>query len=94
MSVGPSFGDCQCLMLWLCCRFEVKRQQEFQSVDEWLHYINMDKYSEVLHAANIDSLDKVTGLGDKELREMGIKLIGHRNKMTKSIKALKGNSVQ
>ncbi|XP_067050795.1 ephrin type-B receptor 1-B-like isoform X2 [Acropora muricata] len=75
-------------------KFEAKPQQEFQSVDEWLHYINMDKYSDVFHAANINSLDKVTGLGDKELREMGIKLIGHRNKMTKSIQAMKENSVQ
>lgn len=87
-----AIADVQCL--WLCCRFEAKPQQEFQSVDEWLHYIKMDKYSEVFHAANINSLDKVTGLGDIELREMGIKLIGHRNKMTKSIKALKGNSVE
>ena len=72
----------------------MKRQQEFQSVDEWLRYINMEKYSEVFHGANINSLDKVTGLGDKELREMGIKLIGHRNKMSKSIKAMKENPVQ
>ena len=54
----------------------------------------MEKYSEVFHGANINSLDKVTGLGDKELREMGIKLIGHRNKMNKSIKAMKENPVQ
>ena len=78
----------------VCCRFEVEPQQEFQSVDEWLQYINMDKYSEVFSAANINSMDKVTGLGDKELREMGIRLIGHRNKMNKSIKAMKGNSFQ
>ena len=64
----------------------MKPRPEFQSVDEWLHYINMDKYSEVFYAANVNSLDKVTGLGDKELREMGINLIGHRNKMNKSIK--------
>ena len=82
----------QCL--WLCCRFEEIPQQEYQSVDEWLQYINMDKYSEVFLAANINSLDKVTGLCDKELREMGIKLIEHRNKMSKSIKAMMGNSVQ
>ncbi|XP_067029898.1 ephrin type-A receptor 3-like [Acropora muricata] len=75
-------------------KFEVEPQQEFQSVDEWLQYINMDKYSEVFSAANINSMDKVTGLGDKELREMGIRLIGHRNKMNKSIKAMKGNSFQ
>ena len=80
--------------MWLCCRFEEKPQQEFQSVDEWLQSINMDKYSELFHAANINSLDKVTGLGDEDLREMGIKLIGHRNKMNKSIKAMKGNSVR
>ncbi|KAK2546834.1 Ephrin type-A receptor 2, partial [Acropora cervicornis] len=61
----------------------VKRQQEFQSVDECLQYINMDKYCEVFRAANINSLDKVTALGDKEPREIGIKLIGHRNKMSK-----------
>jgi len=75
-------------------KFEVKPQPEFQSVDEWLQHINMDKYSEVFLAANVNSLDKVTGLGDKELREMGIKLIGHRNKMNKSIKAMRENSVQ
>ena len=72
----------------------MKPQPEFQSVDEWLQHINMDKYSEVFLAANVNSLDKVTGLGDKELREMGIKLIGHRNKMNKSIKAMRENSVQ
>ena len=54
----------------------------------------MEKYSEVFHGANINSLDKVTGLGDKELKEMGIKLIGHRNKMNKSIIAMKENSIQ
>ncbi|XP_067049579.1 ephrin type-B receptor 1-B-like [Acropora muricata] len=75
-------------------KFEVKPQPEFQSVDEWLQYINMDKYSDVFHAANINNLDKVTGLGDKELREIGINLIGHRNKMNKSIKAMRENSVQ
>ncbi|XP_067048824.1 ephrin type-B receptor 1-B-like isoform X1 [Acropora muricata] len=75
-------------------KFEVKPQPEFQSVDEWLQYINMDKYSDVFHAANINNLDKVTGLGDKELREIGIDLIGHRNKMNKSIKAMRENSVQ
>ena len=54
----------------------------------------MDKYFEVIYVTNINSLDEVTVLGDKELREMGIKLIGHRNKMNKSIKAMKENPVQ
>lgn len=62
---------------------------EFQSVDDWLKFINMEKYSETLQAANINNLDKVTQLEDRDLTEMGIKLIGHRNKMNKSIKAIK-----
>ena len=62
---------------------------EFKSVDEWLKFINMEKYLDVLHAANVNSIDKVTELQEKDLREMGIKLIGHRNKMHKSIKAMK-----
>lgn len=33
-------------------------------------------------------MDKVARLGDRELRDMGIKLIGHRNKMNKSIRAM------
>ena len=54
----------------------------------------MDEYSEVFLAANINNLDKVTGLGDKELREMGFKLMEQRNKMSKSIKAIMGNLIQ
>lgn len=33
-------------------------------------------------------MDKVARLGDRELRDMGIRLIGHRNKMSKSIRAM------
>ncbi|XP_068700593.1 ephrin type-A receptor 5-like isoform X3 [Montipora foliosa] len=72
---------------------KAETQKEFQSVDEWLQYISMEKYVDVFVAANINSLDKVTGLGDRELRKMGIQLIGHRNKISKSIKAMKGHSV-
>ena len=66
---------------------------EFQSVDEWLKFINMEKYSEIFHAANIPNLNKVVNLTDRDLREMGIKLIGHRNKMNKSIKAMQARFV-
>ncbi len=62
---------------------------EFKSVDDWLMYINMEKYSETFQAAGIENLNKVTMLEDKDLSEIGIKLIGHRNKMNKSIKAMK-----
>lgn len=58
-------------------------------MDDWLKYISMEKYSEAFRATGIESLNKVTMLEDKDLSEMGIKLIGHRNKMNKSIKTMK-----
>ena len=49
----------------------------------------MEKYSELFRAARIDNMNKVAELKEKQLREMGISLIGHRNKMQKSINAMK-----
>ena len=66
---------------------------EFESVEEWLQSINMENYSEIFQAANIDNLEEVTKLEEQDLKEMGVKLIGHRNKMNKSIKSMKGQSV-
>ena len=48
---------------------------------------------ETFQAKNIDSLGKVIRLKETDLREMGVKLIGHRNKMNKSIKAMKAQFV-
>ena len=61
---------------------------EFQSVGDWLKYINMEKYRETFQANGIDTLSKVTQLNEEDLKEMGIKLVGHRNKMKKSIKTM------
>ena len=49
----------------------------------------MEKYSELFRAVRIDDMSKVAELKEKQLREMGINLIGHRNKMQKSINAMK-----
>lgn len=62
---------------------------EFQSVDDWLKHLNMESYSEAFKAANINSLNQITRMEDRDLKAVGIKLIGHRNKMNKSIKAVK-----
>lgn len=67
---------------------EKEAPPEFQSVDEWLKFINMEKYVDAFHAANINNLENVARLRDGDLREMGISLIGHRNKMNKSIRAM------
>jgi len=66
---------------------------EFESVEEWLQSINMENYFEMFEAANIDNLEEVTKLEEQDLEEMGVKLIGHRNKMNKSIKSMKAQSV-
>ena len=52
---------------------------EFQSVDEWLQHINKGKYSELFRDARIDDMNKVAELKEKQWREMGISLVGHRN---------------
>ena len=68
---------------------KAKRTPEFQSVDERLQHINMGKYSELFRNARIDDMNKVAELKEKQWREMGISLVGHRNKMQKSIHAMK-----
>lgn len=49
----------------------------------------MEKYSETFKAANINTLNQVTKMEENDLKAIGIKLIGHRNKISKSIKAMK-----
>lgn len=44
---------------------------------------------ETFQAANVDSLEQVRGLRDEDLKDMGVKQIGHRNKINESIKAIK-----
>lgn len=44
---------------------------------------------ETFQAANVDSLDKLRGLRDEDLKDMGVKQIEHRNKINESIKAIK-----
>ena len=58
-------------------------------MDDWLKYLNMETYSETFKAANITSLNQVIKMEDRDLKALGINLIGHRNKMNKSVKAMK-----
>ena len=57
-------------------------------MDDWLKYINMEKYLETFQANGVNTLNKVAQLNEGDLNEIGIKLAGHRNKMKKSIKAM------
>ena len=44
---------------------------EFKPLDEWLKFINMEKYLDVFHAANVNSIDKVTELQKKRFKRNG-----------------------
>jgi len=65
---------------------------EITSVQEWLNQINMTQYTENFVKAGYMDIEKVKSLGEDDLKGMGVRLIGHRNKMNKSIKALKNHS--
>jgi hypothetical protein len=62
---------------------------EVTSVEEWLDNINMAKYVNVFKNAGCSDLEHVKTLDEDDLSKMGVKLIGHRNKINKSIKAMK-----
>ncbi|XP_020902227.1 ephrin type-B receptor 1-B [Exaiptasia diaphana] len=62
---------------------------EVKSVEDWLTQIKMDKYADLFKQAGYVNLDQVKSLEEDDLKGLGIQLIGHRNKMRKSIKAMK-----
>ena len=59
------------------------------SVEEWLDNLKMGRYINLFEKAGFSDLEQVTTLSEEDLSKMGVKLIGHRNKINKSIKALK-----
>ncbi|XP_020913964.1 ephrin type-A receptor 4 [Exaiptasia diaphana] len=62
---------------------------EVKSVEDWLTQIKMDKYADLFKQAGYVNLEQVKSLEEDDLKGLGIQLIGHRNKMRKSIKAMK-----
>ena len=59
------------------------------SVPDWLDTINMSKYADQFKGAGYEKLEHVCKITDGDLEKIGVKLIGHRNKISKSIKAMK-----
>ncbi|XP_031575474.1 ephrin type-B receptor 1-B-like isoform X2 [Actinia tenebrosa] len=62
---------------------------EVTSVEEWLDTLNMQQYVNNFKEAGLSQLDQVKTMSEEDLAKIGVKLIGHRNKMKKSIKAMK-----
>lgn len=62
---------------------------ELRTVQEWLISIHMGQYTANFKTAGYNDLTQVTHLKDGELKDIGVTLIGHRNKIYKSIKSMR-----
>jgi ephrin-B len=58
------------------------------SVKDWLDEIKMSSYMPHFATAGYESLSDLAGLMDNDLKELGISLVGHRNKMLRTIRSL------
>jgi ephrin-B len=57
-------------------------------VEEWLLDIKMDSYIHIFTQAGLTQLSDLAGLEDSDLQSIGVSLIGHRNKMLRTIRSL------
>ena len=57
-------------------------------IKEWLHDIKMSSYIPYFTEAGFTQLSDLAGLQDNDLQNIGISLIGHRNKMLRTIRSL------
>jgi ephrin-B len=57
-------------------------------IKEWLHDIKMSSYIPHFTQAGFTQLSQLGGLMDGDLQSIGISLIGHRNKMLRTIRSL------
>lgn len=57
---------------------------------EWLESIKMGDYAKHFTASGYKRPCELYGIKEDDLKEMGITLVGHRNKILKGIKKLQG----
>lgn len=62
---------------------------KLSTIQEWLVSIHMGQYIANFKTAGYSDLTQVTHLKDGELKDIGVTLIGHRNKIYKSIKSMR-----
>ena len=58
------------------------------SIQDWLDDIKFSTYLPHFTEAGYEKLSELAGLLDSDLKEMGITLVGHRNKILRTIRAL------
>ncbi|XP_020911605.1 ephrin type-A receptor 8 [Exaiptasia diaphana] len=61
---------------------------DVHTIEDWLGSINMARYATHFANAGYMDLGHVKSLEEEDLSRIGVKLIGHRNKINKSIKAM------
>ena len=57
-------------------------------IKDWLDEIRMSSYMPHFTSAGYKELSDLAGLLDDDLKSMGISLVGHRNKMLRTIRSL------
>ena len=62
---------------------------ELTSIHDWLVSIKMGQYSDMFNKAGFTHLKQVATEDDLDLNDMGVKLIGHKNKIRKSLREVK-----
>ncbi|CAH3174399.1 unnamed protein product [Porites evermanni] len=62
---------------------------DFTTIKDWLESIKMGQYNEMFSKAGFTHLQQVASEDELDLSGMGIKLIGHKNKIHKSLKEVK-----
>ena len=63
-------------------------------IKDWLSEIKMSSYMSHFTAAGYENLSQLGGMMDSDLKEMGVTLVGHRNKMLRRIRNLPISSEQ
>ena len=78
-----------CILGVTCCRSPKMEYTSMTTVQEWLESIKMGQYHDKFNKAGFTHLNQVANNDELDLNEMGIKLIGHKNKIRKSIREVK-----
>ncbi|KXJ06054.1 Ephrin type-A receptor 4, partial [Exaiptasia diaphana] len=73
---------------FLCSNSYNTNFHDVHTIEDWLGSINMARYATHFANAGYMDLGHVKSLEEEDLSRIGVKLIGHRNKINKSIKAM------
>ena len=85
---------CLIALLRDCFRSPKIEYTEATTVHDWLDSIKMSQYNDLFSQAGFTQLKQVANEDDLDLNDMGIKLIGHKNKIRKSIREVKKTLVK